>query len=156
MTCPSPQEINMFEDHELDRHRQEELAGHLQTCSACSRVLAEIKGVKTLMDKRAKENEPLFIPAFRPKPPEISRPKINWSLRPAIAMGCLILLMVGGFWVFGPKDIREFSTTDKTTAKQMGPEILKTTIKGERADTMIFNDPENKTMFVWAMLKPER
>lgn len=156
MTCPSPQEINMFEDHELDRHRQEELAAHLQTCAACSRVLAEIKGVKKLMNKRAKENEPWFIPSFRPRPPEISKPKTNWGLRPALAVGCLILLLVGGFWVFGPKDIREFSAPDKTTVKQMKPEILTATIKGERADTMIFNDPENKTMFVWAMQKPER
>jgi hypothetical protein len=156
MTCPSSKEINMFEDHELDLHRQEELAGHLQTCSACSRVLKEIKGVKTLMDKRAKENEPQFIPAFRPRPPEISKPKTNWSLRPALAVGCLILLMGVGFWVFGPKGVREFSPPDNITVKQMEPEIINATIKGERADTMIFNDPENKTMFVWATKKPGR
>jgi hypothetical protein len=156
MTCPSPQEINMFEDHELDRHRREELAGHLQICPVCSRILAEIKAMKTLMDKRAKENEPRFIPAFKPKPLEMSRPKSYWIPRPAIAVSCLILLIVGGFWIFGPKDSREFSTPDITTAKQMVPEILKTTIKGERADTMIFNDPENKTTFVWAVQKPKK
>jgi hypothetical protein len=156
MTCPSPQEIHMYEDHELDWHRQEELAEHMQTCAACSRILAEIKAMKALMDKRATENEPRFIPAFRPRPPEMSKPKTYWSLRSAIAVACLILLIVGGFWVFGPKDSREFSTPHITTAKQMAPEILKTTIKGERADTMIFNDPENKTMFVWAVQRPKR
>lgn len=155
MSCPSPQEINMFEDHELDRHRQEELAVHMKTCPACSRILAQIRGVKKLMDERAEENEPGFIPAFRPKPLEISKPKTNWSLRPAMAAACLILMIVGGYWVFGPKDIREFSRTDNTIVKQMEPEILNATIKGERADTMIFNDPENKTMFVWAVKKRE-
>ncbi len=100
MTCPSPQEINMFEDHELDRHHREELTRHIQTCSQCSQVLADIKSVKKLMDKRTKRHEPGFIPAFRPGPPERSKSKSNWSLRPAIAVVCFLVDSGGhlGLW----------------------------------------------------------
>jgi hypothetical protein len=149
MNCPNAREINLFADGELTPPRQAALAGHIPNCSSCRQTLAGIQHVKEKIASGLDIIAPVSIPQFRTRSSDTKKP--GWGFRPLpiLAMTCFTLALLGLVWIFIPANAHG-------PKRPQGPsktEILDISIQGERADTMIFNDPDTKTMFVWAIAR---